>query len=124
MKEMNNPTKRLLFSALGLIISIIPVAVSIFSYFPIWVAREDASIISGLSLVLTVLALVPFYRHVREYLRSASAPLMWFIIFAVFFMLSKIAKEMTVISFVGFVSNLIGSLFFKLAKRYGRTEDE
>lgn len=124
MKPMNNPARRLLFSALGLIISVIPVAVSIFSYFPIWIAREDASVISGLSLVLTVLALVPFYRHVRSYLRSASAPLMWFIIFAVFFMLQRIAKEMTVISFVGFTSNFVGSLFFKLAKRYGRKEDK
>jgi hypothetical protein len=44
---------------------------------------------------------------------------MWFILFVIFFLLSKIAHEVTVISFVGFITNLIGTLLFNLAKRYG-----
>lgn len=116
MKLNNTPAKRLLWNALGLFCSVIPVAVSIFSYFPIWVAREDASVLSGLSLMLIAMALVPFFRYVRAALASASAPLMWFIIFAVFLLLSKIADEMTVIAFVGFVSNLLGAVFFRIAR--------
>ncbi len=48
---------------------------------------------------------------------------MWFLCFALFFSLSKIADEMTVISFVGFVSNLIGAGVFKLAGRSGENEN-
>ena len=116
MKLNNTPTKRLLFNALGLFFSVIPVCVSIFSYFPVWIHREDASILSGLSLLLVAAALIPLYRYVKAALASASAPLMWFILFVVFFLLSRIAEEMTVIAFVGFVSNLIGSLLFRIAR--------
>ena len=124
MKPRNNPAMRLLFNSLGLAICIIPVLVTIFSYFPLWIAREDASILSGFSILLVGAALVPMYKHLGRILRSPSAPLMWFAVFIVFLLLSKIANEMTVISFVGFTTNLIGSLFFKLAKRYGMEEDE
>lgn len=112
-----NPTRHLLFNALGLIFSVIPVGVAILSYFPLWLARDDASILSGLALLLCAAALVPFYRYVRDALRSASAPLMWFIFFVIFLLLSKIADEITVISFVGFVSNLIGAIFFRIARK-------
>ena len=118
MSTRNNPAGCLLFNALGLAFCIIPVAVSIFSYFPLWIAREDASILSGLTLLLLCAAFVPLIKYLGQLLKSASAPLMWFILFAAFFLLSKIADEVTVIAFVGFISNLIGSVVFKLAKRY------
>lgn len=113
-----NPTRRLIFNALGLAVSVIPVTVAIISYFPIWARRGDASLLSGISLVLIAVALIPLYKHVRAALRSPSAPLMWLFSFLTFLLLSRIADEMTVISFVGFVTNIIGSLCFKQAKKY------
>ena len=113
-----NPTKRLFFNALGLAISIIPVTAAILSYFPVWAKRGDSSLLSGISLVLIAIALVPLYKHVRAALKSPSAPMMWFFSFLIFLLLSRIADEMTVISFVGFVTNVIGSLCFKRAKLY------
>lgn len=113
-----NPTKRLFFNALGLAVSIIPVTAAILSYFPVWARRGDSSILSGISLVLIAIALVPLYKHVRAALRSPSAPMMWFFSFLVFLLLSRIADEMTVISFVGFVTNVLGSLCFKRARMY------
>ena len=116
MDARTNPTRRLILHALGLGFSVIPVAVSIFSYFPLWIAREDASVLSGISLLLTLLALLPLARYLRSILRTASAPLMWLAVFIAFMLLSRIANEVTVISFVGFIGNLIGALFFKLAR--------
>ena len=124
MAPKTNPTQRLVYNASGLAISIIPVSVAIFSYFPIWAKRDDNSLLSGISLLLIAVALVPLYKHIRQTLRSPSAPLMWFFSFAIFLLLSRIAHEMTVISFVGFVTNLIGSLFFKAAKRCGEEEKD
>lgn len=117
-----NPTKQLLFNALGIIVSVIPVTVAIFSYFPLWMARKDASVLSGISLLLICLAIVPLFKYLKQLWHSPSAPIMWFISFVIFLMLSKIADEMTVISFVGFTTNLIGMLFFKIAKKYGKEE--
>ena len=119
-----NPSKHLLFNAIGLLVSIIPVTVSIFSYFPLWVSRRDASVLSGTSLLLICLALVPLYKHMKRNLRSPSAPLMWFCAFMLFFLLAKIADEMVIISFVGFSTNLIGAAFFKLARRYKNEEEK
>ena len=124
MLSRNNLAKRLFFNSLGLGICIIPVVVAILSYFPLWLAREDASVLSGLAVLLITAALVPMYKYLGSILRSPSAPLMWFAVFIVFLFLSKIANEMTVISFVGFTTNLIGSLFFKFAKRYDKEEEE
>lgn len=118
MPTRNNPAKRLLFNTLGIVVSVIPVTVTVFSYFPLWIEREDASILSGLSLVLFCAAIVPLFKYLKELFHTPSAPVMWLIFFIIFFLLSKIATEVTVISFVGFVTNLLGSLLFKLAKRY------
>ena len=121
MPTRNNPAKRLLFNTLGVCMCVIPVTVTIFSYFPLWIAREDASILSGIALILIGIALVPLFTYLRQVMKSASSPVMWFVIFVTFFLLSKIADEMTVISFVGFVTNLIGTLLFNLAKKYDVT---
>lgn len=123
MPKLNNHARRLMFNFLGLSISVIPVSVSILSYFPLWLRRGDASILSGISLILLGLALIPMYKRVKEVLRSASAPLMWFIIFVIFFLLAKISDEITVISFVGFVTNVVGAIFFRAAKQYDRMDN-
>ena len=115
--------KRLLFNALGIAVSVIPVSVAIFSYFPLWISRNDASFLSGISLLLICLAIVPLFKYLKQFWRSPSAPLMWFLAFILFFLLSRIASEMTVISFVGFVSNLVGSVCFRISKRYDGKEE-
>ena len=115
--------KRLLFNALGIAVSVIPVSVAIFSYFPLWISRNDTSLLSGISLLLICLAIVPLFKYLKQFWHSPSAPLMWFLAFILFFLLSRIASEMTVISFVGFVSNLIGTVCFRISKRYGGREE-
>ncbi len=119
-----NPRKAIL-SALGLIFSVVPVVVAILLYFPVWTERGGGAVLSGFTLLLFLLALAPLFKTVKAILRSPSSYTMWFIVFIVFFMLSKIADEMTVISFVGFIGNIIGSLFFRAARREERkSKDE
>ena len=116
----NNLTKRILLKALGIIVCVCPVIVATLSYFPIWIEKEDACVISGLALCLIMIAVIPFYKYIINLIKSPASHTMWLIIFIIFFLLSKIADEMTVISFVGFISNLIGAILFKLAKIYER----
>ena len=121
---MNNINpKKAVFSALGLVFSVVPVLSLILLYFPIWTARGDGAVLSGFTLLLILLAFAPLFRALKSILKSPSAHTMWFIIFIIFFMLSKIADEMTVISFVGFISNMIGSLFFRAARRVDRRQN-
>ena len=110
---------RFLLSLVGLLISTVPVGASILLYFPVWAERGVTTLLSGFSLLLLLMAAAPAIKLAKRLLSSPSVPIMWLIAFVIFFLLSKIADDMTVICFVGFFSNLLGAFFFKLSSRYG-----
>ena len=114
---MTDRTKEILLKTFGLIFCTVPVISAIILYFPIWRERGAATALSGFTLLLIILSLLPFFNTVKRWLRSPAAHTMWFIVFVLFFLLSKIADEMTVISFVGFVGNFIGAILFKAARK-------
>lgn len=114
---MTDRTKEVLLKIFGLVFCTVPVIASILLYFPIWRERGAATALSGFTLLLILLSLLPFFNTLKRMLRSPAAHTMWFIIFVLFFLLSKIAEEMTVISFVGFAGNLIGAIFFRAARK-------
>ena len=114
--------KRYLLTLLALAVSTLPVLICAALYFPVWSNRSAGATLSGLGLIIALLAAVPLYRFIRRHISSISAPMLWFILFAIFFALERIAQEMTVIAFVGFVSNLLGAVIFRLAHRRERDE--
>lgn len=113
---MNNTAlRRAVLNLVGLVVSTVPAASCILFYFPLWRERGIGTVISGFALLLLALAAVPLFNFIKRVIKTPSAPFMWFIIFILFLMLSSIADEMTVVAFVGFVSNLIGMIFFRAA---------
>lgn len=114
---MTRSSKALLLRAAALIISVVPVAAVTLNYFPIWRERGSGTLISGFTVFLIVLCIYPILKAIKHVLRSPSVFMMWLFLFTVFMLIDSIAYEMTVISFVGTVSNLIGGILFKLAKR-------
>ena len=116
MTRKINPSKIILIKSVALFICIVPALIATLSYFPIWVNKGGACVISGLALCLITISLIPFYKQIGGLLKSPSAYVIWLILFIIFFLLSRIAEEMTVISFVGFVGNMIGAIFFKIAR--------
>ncbi len=108
----------------GLLFCTVPVALTVVFYFPLWIERGSETFISGFALVLILISMVPLFKVFQKILRSPSAHTIWFILFVTFFVLSKIADEMTVISFVGYIGNIIGALFFRAARRGERGENE
>ena len=115
---MQSNKKSLVFKALGVAFSTLPPLFAVLSYFPLWKDRGSEVMLSGLCLFMLLISLIPLIRAVKAALKSPSAPFIWFLIFLVFFSLSKIAEDVTVISFIGFISNLIGAFFFSLARRF------
>ena len=106
---------------LGILSAVLPPAIAILTYFPIWASRGASSVASGFTLLLLSVAAVPLFKAAKKLLESPSAPVMWLTLFLLFLMLSEIAHDMTVISFVGFIGNLIGAAFFKLSGRMKKT---
>jgi hypothetical protein len=103
---------------LALLIAIVPATACTLSYFPLW-AESSGARINGAAALLLVIAFMPLCKLLYRALRSPSVTLVWFILFLLFFLLSRIADEMTVISFVGFASNLLSSVLFRIARRRG-----
>lgn len=107
--------KSIFLRVIGLVLCVIPVSVAILSYFPAWRAEGGEVLLSGATLLLLCMAAVPLYKLISAKLRSPAAYTLWLIAFILFFLLSNIAEEMVVISFTGFVGNLLGAIAFKLA---------
>ena len=115
---MKSNTKRILWRALGLIMCVAPVAASVLLYFPLWCERGGGAVLSGFSVLLLILCIIPLGRHLKEMLKSPSGYMLWLVLFIIFLLMSKIAEEMTVISFVGFISNALGAIAFKISEKY------
>lgn len=109
---------------LGLAVCILPLLISILLYFPLWKSAGADKVLSGGAILLIAMAHAPLLKLAREKLRGAASYTVWLLIFIAFLLLSSIAHEMKVISFVGFVSNLAGAVILKLADRIGAESDE
>ena len=115
-QEKKKAVRRIILRAIGFTLCVLPVTACIFLYFPIWQARGGEVLLSGIALILLMLALIPLYKAVKGALRSPAAYTVWLITFILFLLLSRIADEMVVISFTGFVGNALGAVCFKLAE--------
>lgn len=115
-----HPVRNLLLRALGLALCVIPPAAAALCYFPVWRAAGGEVLLSGTTILLLTVAAIPVYKLISAHLRSPAAYTVWLIAFILFALLSNIAHEMVVISFVGFVGNLLGAIVFRLAG--GRNE--
>jgi len=102
---------------LGLCCSIIPPALAILFYFPVWVERGGEYALSGFAALLMLAAFVPLFKLIKRSFFGLSSYMLWLIVFVVFFLVSRIADEMVVISFVGFIGNLVGAMLLKLGER-------
>ena len=107
---------------LGFLLCIVPPAVCTLNYFPLWREVGYESCIAGGTALILALCIIPIYKLIRKGLDNFSSYMVWLLLFLLFFGMSRIAEQMTVISFVGFIGNLLGAVCFHFARRYRRSE--
>ena len=105
---------------LGFLLCVLPPAACTLSYFPLWREMGYESCIAGGAALILALCAFPLYKLIKKWLQSYSSHFMWLGLFLLFFALSRIAEQMTVISLVGFIGNLLGAVCFYIARRYNR----
>ena len=98
----------------GLCCCILPPAICTLAYFPLWKEAGGGAVIAGGCALILVLCAMPLYKLLHSALRSSASYIIWLVAFLTFFALSRIADQMTVISFAGLVGNLVGAILFKL----------
>lgn len=104
----------------GFLLCIVPPAVCTLAYFPLWQEVGYKNCIAGGVALLLALCAIPLFKLIKRWLESYSSYILWLMLFLIFFGLSRIADQMTVICFVGFIGNILGSVCFWLAKRASR----
>ena len=102
---------------LGFSLCIVPPLACTLSYFPLWKNAGYEHCIAGGSALLIVICFFPLLKFIGRVISSYSSYVAWLLCFILFFALSRIADQMTVISMVGFIGNLLGAICFKLARR-------
>ena len=115
---MSARLKLLGLNLLALCCCIVPPASTTMYFFPIWIDKGVAAKVSGLSVLILVICALPFWRVLRENFKNPSVKTIWFIGLLLFWLIRPIVDEMIVICAVGFLSNCIGSIVFKLRDRY------
>lgn len=115
---MKNATKGKILQGVALAIDVgVPLAVTL-SQFPVWIDRSAGATVSGLCLIFLTISCIPFFRKIKEYMKSPSAPVLWTVLFVAFLILEGIASEIKVICFFGAIANYIGALIYKLGARF------
>lgn len=126
MKERQKSNTFVIFGLhiIGFLLCIAPPAICTLMYFPLWKSGGYEQCIAGGSALLLALCMIPLYKLIKQRLKSFGSYIMWLVLFLLFFGLSRIADQMTVISFVGFVGNLLGAICFGISKRMKGGKEE
>lgn len=116
--------KHMGLTALGAMLCIVPPAVVTLMYFPLWVQTSSSATVSGLSLILILVSIIPLYRILKKFLETPSAPIIWAIPCVFCFVFRSIIDQVLVISFVGTLSSLAGMFVFWARDKRAKKEKE
>lgn len=119
---MRADMKRAALTAIGAVLCIAPPAVTTLIYFPAWVEKSSTSTISGLSLFLLLLSIIPLFKMLKGFFATPSAPVLWAVVLVFAALFRSIIDQICVIAFVGVVSSLVGMVVFKQRDKYNDGE--
>ena len=115
---MSKKLKWIGLNILAMSFCIVPPAATTVYFFPIWIDIGMNAKVSGLSVLILIICALPFWRVLRENFKNPSVKTLWFIGLLAFWLIRPIVDEMIIICAVGLISNIIGSLVFKLRDNF------
>lgn len=97
---------------LGAALCVAPPAGVTIMYFPLWVETSASATISGLSLILILVSIIPLIRMLKKHVSTPSAPVVWILVCLFSFAFKSIIEQVLVISFIGAISSVAGMIIF------------
>lgn len=114
---MERATKGKIIKAAALGIDVGVPFVATVSYFPVWIDRGANATVSGLSVLLVLICVVPLLRKLGSLFKSPSMPMVWTILFVLFLALESIVHEIKAICLLGMIANYIGAGMYKIGDK-------
>lgn len=90
--------------------------------FPVWVNKSSEATVSGLFLMLALVSVIPFFRQIKEYIKSPAVWVLWTVVFGMMIVLRSILDEIIIVCFVGMVANILGAGIYNVGKIIGGEE--
>ena len=112
---MNRATVVKLLRGLAVVVDMAAPLIAIFIQFPIWVDRSSGATVSGLAVLLMVIAAIPLKNKIKAWLKTPSIPVLWAVLFFASVVVVKILNEIIVVAFVGMVANIVGAAIDAIA---------
>lgn len=114
--------KKLILRILGLVLCVLPPALTALEYFPLWL-RDGEKTLSAFALLLLLLAAIPLWRHVKRLLSSPSIWSVWLLLWLFFSLFATLIEGLRAVAFMGFAGGLPGAVCLRLAKGGGNKND-
>lgn len=83
--------------------------------FPVWIAASDKATMSGTFVILAAICSIPFFKQIKEYMKSPAAWVMWGVMFGAFVALRAIIDQMVIVCGIGFAANVLALPIYKAA---------
>lgn len=115
---MKKSTKGAIIKATAIGIDVSVPLIATLTQFPLWVEQSAEATMSGLCLMFIGLSIIPFYKQIKEYIKSPSACVVWCVIFVILALLKNIISQMLVVAFAGLISNAVGAVIYNVGKRF------
>lgn len=120
---MSNKTKGKIIKGIAIAIDVSVPLIAIITQFPVWVARSSEATVSGLFLLLVIVACLPFLKQLKTYFRSPAAQIVWTIMLVLFICLRNIIDQMVIVCFAGAIANWIGAGIYKIGDIVSKKEN-
>lgn len=121
---MTNKTKGIILQAASLAVSVGVPFVATIIQFPLFINKSAAATVSGLSVLILLVCIIPFAKHIKIAMRSASIPFVWSFIAVGLFAIHSIVEEMIIVAVLGAISNWIGMVIYRAGEKYIKQKDE
>lgn len=109
-------------SLLAWIFCLFPTIIAAFIELPVFVHKDAETTLTGTFALAMICAAYPLIKGVLHYMKSPSAPVIMWVLFAILLMLYKLPqpslKAIVVVIGVAAVGNTIGTILFRLAKTF------
>ena len=121
---MSNKAKGIILQASSMALSIGVPFVATIIQFPLFVSKSAAATVSGLSVLLLLICVIPAAKHIKIAMRSASIPFVWSFIAIGLLAIHSIVEEMIIVAVLGAISNWIGMVIYRAGEKYIKQKDD